>query len=370
MDIKDIKAIFVLLLGARGSDSLEYRTNDYYTTYINVSYVNLQRRIFHTERSETGRYSTNGRIGLASGLAVIIQSKINPKNNISNDTSIEQMQEEDPDTGCSLPFINIFPKEPYIAVMKRGGCTFNTKVVNAVSAGAVGVLIYNNRHNEYLKTIQVTNDEVPVVFTFQHKGKELVNLVNKFKRVYIGLEEGSHCQYQGGNDSRSLYCTKYNAWNDLSGFLRNSEPSQNSSRSSSDEYNYQRRTSVLFVSVSFIVLMVISLAWLLFYYVQRFRFINAKDALERRIGRQARRALSQVELAVLEGKDGEDNECTVCLDAMVAGEEVRKLPCSHMFHQKCIDSWLLDKRKCPLCNLDIIKHFGLGGEEEEVEEGI
>ena len=40
-----------------------------------------------------------------------------------------------------------------------------------------------------------------------------------------------------------------------------------------------RRTSVLFVSMSFILLLVISLAWLLFYYVQRFRYMHAKDRL-------------------------------------------------------------------------------------------
>lgn len=39
------------------------------------------------------------------------------------------------------------------------------------------------------------------------------------------------------------------------------------------------RTSVLFVSVSFILLMLISLAWLVFYYVQRFRYVHAKDLL-------------------------------------------------------------------------------------------
>ena len=39
------------------------------------------------------------------------------------------------------------------------------------------------------------------------------------------------------------------------------------------------KTSVLFVSVSFIILMVISLAWLVFYYVQRFRYAHAKDRL-------------------------------------------------------------------------------------------
>ena len=38
-----------------------------------------------------------------------------------------------------------------------------------------------------------------------------------------------------------------------------------------DAFNVEKKTSVLFVSVSFIVLMLISLAWLVFYYIQRFR---------------------------------------------------------------------------------------------------
>lgn len=38
-------------------------------------------------------------------------------------------------------------------------------------------------------------------------------------------------------------------------------------------------TSVLFVSITFIVLMIISLAWLVFYYIQRLRNIHAKDKL-------------------------------------------------------------------------------------------
>ena len=40
---------------------------------------------------------------------------------------------------------------------------------------------------------------------------------------------------------------------------------------------YVSRTSVVFVSISFIVLMTISLAWLVFYYIQRFRYVNARD---------------------------------------------------------------------------------------------
>ena len=35
----------------------------------------------------------------------------------------------------------------------------------------------------------------------------------------------------------------------------------------------------MFVSVSFIILMMVSLAWLVFYYIQRFRYLHAKDRL-------------------------------------------------------------------------------------------
>ena len=46
-----------------------------------------------------------------------------------------------------------------------------------------------------------------------------------------------------------------------------------------DSFTHINRTSVLFVSISFIVLMIISLAWLVFYYIQRFRYAHAKERL-------------------------------------------------------------------------------------------
>lgn len=43
------------------------------------------------------------------------------------------------------------------------------------------------------------------------------------------------------------------------------------------QFQNMNRTSVLFVSISFIILMIISLVWLVFYYVQRFRYLQSKD---------------------------------------------------------------------------------------------
>jgi len=45
-----------------------------------------------------------------------------------------------------------------------------------------------------------------------------------------------------------------------------------------------------------------------------------------------------------------DMECSICFGAYTEGEEIRKLHCSHHFHQRCVDVWLLGhQNRCPLC---------------------
>uniref|UniRef100_G1Q8Z8 Zinc finger SWIM-type containing 2 n=1 Tax=Myotis lucifugus TaxID=59463 RepID=G1Q8Z8_MYOLU len=43
-------------------------------------------------------------------------------------------------------------------------------------------------------------------------------------------------------------------------------------------------------------------------------------------------------------------QCRLCLQAFCPGQYARLLPCSHKFHRKCIDSWLL--HKCNACPID------------------
>ncbi|KAJ1410823.1 Zinc finger, RING-type [Sesbania bispinosa] len=45
----------------------------------------------------------------------------------------------------------------------------------------------------------------------------------------------------------------------------------------------------------------------------------------------------------------EDSECCICLAKYKDKEEVRQLPCSHIFHLKCVDQWLKIISCCPLC---------------------
>ncbi|KAH8819372.1 hypothetical protein F5884DRAFT_848699 [Xylogone sp. PMI_703] len=45
-------------------------------------------------------------------------------------------------------------------------------------------------------------------------------------------------------------------------------------------------------------------------------------------------------------------QCSICTEDLHDGEKVRILPCAHMYHRRCIDTWLLGfARSCPLCRV-------------------
>ncbi|KAF3964743.1 hypothetical protein CMV_010997 [Castanea mollissima] len=42
-------------------------------------------------------------------------------------------------------------------------------------------------------------------------------------------------------------------------------------------------------------------------------------------------------------------ECSICLEEFQTGFEVTRMPCSHVYHGKCIVKWLQTSHFCPLC---------------------
>ncbi|XP_022877743.1 E3 ubiquitin-protein ligase At1g63170-like isoform X1 [Olea europaea var. sylvestris] len=48
-------------------------------------------------------------------------------------------------------------------------------------------------------------------------------------------------------------------------------------------------------------------------------------------------------------KDDENTECCICLAKYRVKDEIRQLPCTHIFHLKCVDQWLKIISCCPLC---------------------
>lgn len=47
--------------------------------------------------------------------------------------------------------------------------------------------------------------------------------------------------------------------------------------------------------------------------------------------------------------------CVICRDEMEAGAGVKRLPCGHIFHQKCLRTWLHQQQICAICRADVLE---------------
>ncbi|XP_041021900.1 RING-H2 finger protein ATL56-like [Juglans microcarpa x Juglans regia] len=65
----------------------------------------------------------------------------------------------------------------------------------------------------------------------------------------------------------------------------------------------------------------------------------------------------------------EDEECVVCLDSFRDGQCCRKLAaCGHLFHKRCVDSWLVKVAACPMCRAHVQSNAGTKGSMVGLEE--
>ncbi|KAL4112992.1 hypothetical protein QTP88_016702 [Uroleucon formosanum] len=311
------------------ASTVDETADSYTTAYLNVTSYDVATGIaVQTEKSEIGKFGEY-HVGAASGMLLHVIGTDGDRN------------------GCAPPVHGVreLPDAgPWIALVRRGKCSFQTKVDNARRAGASAVIVYNDREATDLDKMKLMPSDprnVSAVFTYKWKGEDMARMLDDMtRRVIVKITIASHCTRPYGNINR---------------------------------------TSVLFVSISFIVLMVISLAWLVFYYIQRFRYIHAKDQLSRRLCNAAKKALSKIPTKHIKMDDkeivGDGDCCAVCIEPYRPSEVVRILPCRHEFHKSCVDPWLLEHRTCPMCKMDILKHYGFlftGSQESflhvEVEE--
>lgn len=47
-------------------------------------------------------------------------------------------------------------------------------------------------------------------------------------------------------------------------------------------------------------------------------------------------------------------KCSICQEEYEERDELGSLKCSHSYHEACIKQWLLQKNKCPVCNISVI----------------
>ncbi|XP_058070957.1 uncharacterized protein LOC131219994 [Magnolia sinica] len=65
---------------------------------------------------------------------------------------------------------------------------------------------------------------------------------------------------------------------------------------------------------------------------------------------------SSIEEALRTEKVGERDwmeNCRICLDEFRDDMEVKRMPCSHVFHGACITQWLEQSNMCPLCRVRV-----------------
>ncbi|KAJ0049431.1 hypothetical protein Pint_16455 [Pistacia integerrima] len=51
--------------------------------------------------------------------------------------------------------------------------------------------------------------------------------------------------------------------------------------------------------------------------------------------------------------EDESRSCAVCLEEILLGSQVTRMPCAHLFHGYCILNWLRKSKFCPLCRFEL-----------------
>lgn len=91
------------------------------------------------------------------------------------------------------------------------------------------------------------------------------------------------------------------------------------------------------------------------------RIIEVQEMLSRR------RGLSQTTIDHIEqfrwgdraraAGDDSQSQCMVCLCDFGSDEQVKRLPCGHLFHGSCIDEWLRRCTDCPICKASVDRNL-------------
>jgi len=90
------------------------------------------------------------------------------------------------------------------------------------------------------------------------------------------------------------------------------------------------------------------------------RFIDLQETLAARRG-VSEEVLNAIPLIRYEGGENRATECMICLADFDNNDQLRRLPCGHVYHQPCIDEWLHRCTDCPLCKANVDRAIRSGG---------
>ncbi|XP_062327544.1 E3 ubiquitin-protein ligase RNF128-like [Osmerus eperlanus] len=280
----------------------------FWTAYVKVSYLDSMGNQTVNHLCECGLYGRDSPRLAASGIVVLPAS--------------------DP-LGCgSDPVYSPNNSVPWIALIKRGNCSFSDKINAAKRQGADGVVIYNLDLTGNIDMAHQEAQGIVAIMIGNVMGMDLVNLVQSGVEVTMVIEVGK----------------LYKLW-------------------------VLDTCTLYFLSISFFVVLAASIGYFIFVSGQRLRILRGEQNTESRLKSEAKKAIGRLEVRTLKRDDEEigsdSHTCAVCIDSYKPGEVVTVLTCGHFYHKACIEPWLLEKRTCPMCKCDILKALGVDAEEEK-----
>nr|XP_046917049.1 probable serine/threonine-protein kinase DDB_G0271682 [Dermatophagoides farinae] len=86
---------------------------------------------------------------------------------------------------------------------------------------------------------------------------------------------------------------------------------------------------------------------------------NDKPSIVVRRGRSNKQPLKQLSSSINNCNNKSNENCIICFDEFIPNTNVRRLPCMHLFHEKCIIQWFENSVSvnflfsCPICRLTI-----------------
>ncbi|KAK7909475.1 hypothetical protein WMY93_014159 [Mugilogobius chulae] len=167
---------------------------------------------------------------------------------------------------------------PWIALIAKGNCSYRDKIRHAAAQNASAVVIYN-----------VGSANANDTITMPHPALQIRQRADR-NQVTTATHTTTHHTHDKHTATHHKHATTHR----------------------------------------FIVLVIISLAWLVFYYIQRFRYANARTGTSAAWGDAAKKAISKLQVRTIRKGDQETepdfDNCAVCIESYKANDVVRVLP--------------------------------------------
>ncbi|XP_011811979.1 PREDICTED: E3 ubiquitin-protein ligase RNF149 isoform X3 [Colobus angolensis palliatus] len=330
-------ALAVCAPGARG------RALEWFSAVVSIEYVDPQTNLTVWSVSESGRFGDSS-----------------PKESAQGLVGVPWAPGGDPE-GCA-PETRFFVPEPggrgpapWVALVARGGCTFKDKVLVAARRNASAVVLYNEE--------RYGNLTMPMSHAGEQAGARGYGRGTSARQPRLGssglalnrrprsgpgtilgplavgtLREALVCSvrlpercWEGGTGNIVVIMISYPKGREILELVQKGIPvTMTIGVGTRHVQEFISGQSVVFVAIAFITMMIISLAWLIFYYIQRFLYTGSQIGSQSQ-RKETKKVIGQLLLhTVKHGEKGIDvdaENCAVCIENFKVKDIIRILPC-------------------------------------------